>query len=41
MGLPKDGKNNDGLVTVLKNIANQGEAMQSKEKYGGDKNSNF
>jgi hypothetical protein len=37
MGLPKDGKNNDGIVTVLKTIASQGEAMQPKEKYGGDK----
>jgi hypothetical protein len=41
MGLPKDGKNNDGIITALKIIAIQGQAMQANEKYGGDKNSKF
>lgn len=41
MGLPKDGKNNDGIITALKIIEGQGQAMQANEKYGGDKNSKF
>src|SRR5919108_493381 len=38
MGLPNDAKSNDELITALKTIATQGEAMQPKEKQEGDKN---